>query len=89
MNLDDLLEPVEADEYEGVVEFGRRGLLRGNLVDEEAVQAEGLLVDQVLEAGLGRGGGATGGPVLTQGGFLEFKKRGFKGHGKKLLLLQG
>ena len=88
MDLDDLLEPVEADEDEGVLQLGDGGLLRGHLVDEEAVQGKGLLVDDVLHAdvvepgqahaGHGAQGTVGGGrgvaPVLAEGGLLKCSK---------------
>ena len=75
MDLHDLLEPVEADENEGVVQLGR-GRLRGrNLVDEKAVQTQGLLVDQVLLANLRARGPTRCGPVIAEAGFLEKRKK--------------
>ena len=76
MDLDDLLEAVEADEDEAVFKLGGGGLLRGDLVQEEAVEGERLLVDHVLHADAvvraERGRGARRmAPVLAQGRLLH------------------
>ena len=83
VDLDDLLEAVEADEDEAVVELGGGRLGRRHLVQEEAVERERLLVDHVLHpADVGRTAVHAGvpkrrrrprrvTPVLTQGGLLK------------------
>ena len=78
VDLDDLLEAVEADEDEAVVQLGRGGLLRRHLVQEEAVEGERLLVDHVLHAAVlsrvrrERGRRPRGvAPVLGQGRLLK------------------
>ena len=83
VDLDDLLEAVEADEDEAVVELGGGRLRRRHLVQEEAVERERLLVDHVLHpadvgrtpvhAGVAQRRRSPGGvpPVLAQGGLLK------------------
>ena len=58
VDLNDLLEPVKTDEDESVVQFCGGRLGGSHFVDEEPVQAERLLVHNVLHADL-RAGGAT------------------------------
>ena len=83
VDLDDLLEAVEADEDEAVVELGGGRLRRRHLVQEEAVERERLLVDHVLHpADVGRTPVHAGvpkrrrrprrvTPVLAQSGLLK------------------
>ena len=86
MYLDNLLKPVETDQNEGVVQFGRGRFRRRHLVDEEPVQTEGLLVHDVLQADLGVGGAAGRGPVFAQAGFLKKKNPGICDYAEQLNL---
>ena len=77
VDLDDLLEAVEADEDEAIVQLGGRRLLGSHLVQEEPVQRERLLVDHVLHPAdivltrqRSRGPGRVP-PVLSQGRLLK------------------
>lgn len=85
MDLDDLLETVEADEDEAVVQLGGRGLLRRHLVQEEPVEGEWLLVDHVLHAAVlrvvpERGRRPRGvAPVFRQGRLLKDGMRALLG----------
>lgn len=53
VDLDDLLEPVEGDDDEGVLHLLPVALPLGNVMDEEPVQGDGLTVDDVAVEGQG------------------------------------